>query len=84
MRIHITSACCRTVFPLRSKPAANAGVDIKLGLSVFESRYRNDYNGAQAYDLHSYSKLTEVYLKNSVTSKSIKHYYEAAEYKGIH
>ena len=22
---HITNACCRTGFPLRSKPAANAG-----------------------------------------------------------
>ena len=62
----------------------NHVVDNELDLSVFESRYRNDYNGAPAYVLHSYSKLTEVDLKDSVTSKSIKHYYGAAEYKGIH
>ena len=38
MQRNVTSACCRTGFPLRSKPAANAGVIHKMATDNFLSK----------------------------------------------
>ena len=61
-------------------------IDNEFDLTVFESHYRNDYNGASAYVM--VCTLTQdcpkCILNTALHRRCIKHYYEAAEYKGIH